>query len=489
MFDVCPLRTQPSHPPLLPRRTRFSRFNLPRSVSAAGRKDYGGKDVSRRRPKQPPSFGPSLFPKKPASELLGVDDATTDKEYDEGGGGIVWEEDELKAITSLFQSRIPQKPGKLVQRQRPLPLPLPHKLERPLGLPSPRKRQIRRRTPITVCGRGPGFLVGLAKEIKGLTAEENAAVVLDKHARFIGKGMLSVTIKELGRMGLPGRALQVFCWAKGQDRLFPDELMLASSVEVLARFRGLKLPAEMERFGYLASRGVIEAMARGFLDGGRTELALKVLKVAKDGSRMLDSGVYVKLISKLGKIPDNVTIVSSLLDDLSSREELSLTQQDCTTLMKVCVRLGRFEVVESLYNWYNNLGRDISVVMYTTLIHSRCMENKHREALPVIWEMEASNCLLDLPAYRVAIKLFRALNDLPRAVRYFTKLKEAGFSPTYDIYRAMIELYVDSGRLAKCKAVRREAEMAGFGLDRHSLNRISQLESGESSGMHSVSRV
>ena len=47
----------------------------------------------------------------------------------------------------------------------------------------------------------------------------------------------------------------------------------------------------------------------------------------------------------------------------------------------------------------------------------------------MVWEMEASNCLFDLPAYRVVIRLFVALSDLSRAVRYFSKLKKQVFAP------------------------------------------------------------
>lgn len=81
--------------------------------------------------------------------------------------------------------------------------------------------------------------------------------------------------------------------------------------------------------------------------------------------------------------------------------------------------------------------------------------------------MEASNCLFDLPAYRVVIKLFVALNDLSRAMRYFSKLKEAGFSPTYGLYKDMLEIYMASGRIAKCKQICKEAEIAGFEMGKH----------------------
>jgi pentatricopeptide repeat protein len=165
--------------------------------------------------------------------------------------------------------------------------------------------------------------------------------------------------------------------------------------------------------------------------GGSLKLAWKLISVAKDGKRMLDPSVYAKIILELGKNPDKHVLAEALLDELAEREDLNLSQQDCTAVMKVCIKLGKFEAVESLFNWFRQSGHEPSVVMYTTLIHSRYSESKYREALAVVWEMEGSDCLFDLTAYRVVIKLFVALNDLPRAVRYFSKLKEAGLSPTY----------------------------------------------------------
>lgn len=60
------------------------------------------------------------------------------------------------------------------------------------------------------------------------------------------------------------------------------------------------------------------------------------------------------------------------------------------------------------------------------------------------------------------IKLFVALGNLSRADRYFEKLKEADFAPTYDVYRSMITFYLVSGRLVKSKEIYKEAENTGF---------------------------
>ncbi|GAV61041.1 PPR domain-containing protein [Cephalotus follicularis] len=446
-----------------------------------------------RRTKNPPDFGVNLFLKKPSTsqtdsinEEQKKEDNDNDsiieeqkkEDNDNDGSGLVWEADEIETISSLFQGRVPQKPGSL-RRERPLPLPLPHKL-RPLGLPMPKKRNkmvTSSRAPISNnVYKNPCFLIGLARDIRSLSKVEDVCLVLNKCARYLRKGSLSLTIRELGHMGLPERALQTFCWAQKQAHLFPDDRILASTVEVLARNHKLKVPFNLEKFTSLASRGVLEATVRGFVKGGSLNLAWKLLMIAQDGNRMLDPSIYAKLILNLGKNPDKHMLVSPLLTELAEREDLNLSQQDCTAIMKVCIRLGKYEYVESLFYWYKQSGRDPSIVLYTTLIHSLYSEKKYREALAVVWEMETSDCLFDLSAYRVVIKLFVALNDLARAVRYFSKLKEAGFSPTYDIYRDLIKIYLASGRVAKCKEVRKESEMAGFKLDKQLTSQLLILE-------------
>lgn len=403
------------------------------------------------------------------------DDAQDEYGYDD------WEADEIEAISSLFQGRIPQKPGKL-NRVRPLPLPLPHKI-RPLGLPTT-KKHVRTSSPAVTSRlslskqiyKDPAFLLNLAREIKSLPAEKNVSSVLKKWGRFLRKGSLSLTVRELGHMGLPDRALQTFCWSQKQTHLSPDDRILAATVEMLARTHDLKLPFDLEKFVNSANRGVLEAITRGFIKGGSLKLARKLLSAARRGKRMLDTSIYVKLLLELGKNPDKGDFVVALLEELEERDSLNLSLQDCTAIMKVCVRLGNFDFVESLFDWFQQSGNQPSVVMHTTVIYSRISSEKYREALALVWDMERLDCRFDMPAYRVLIKLFVALNDLPRAVRYFSKIKEAGFSPTYDIYRDMINMHLLSGRFAKCKEICKEVELAGFKLDADLRSHLLQLE-------------
>ncbi|CAJ1958769.1 unnamed protein product [Sphenostylis stenocarpa] len=259
--------------------------------------------------------------------------------------------------------------------------------------------------------KSPSFLVGLAREISRLGPAEDVSKILGKWVQFSRKGSLSLTIRELGHMGFHERALQTFLWAQNQPHLFPDDWITAS---------------------------IVEAMIKGFIKGGNLRLAWEVLVMARRDKRMLDSSIYAKLILELGKNPNRHRRVLPLLEELGERDELNLSQQDCTAIMK-----------------HSNVH---------FVIHSSYTEKKYREALTVVWEMEASNCLFDLPAYRVVIKLFVALNDLSRAMRYFSRLKEAGFSPTFGIYKDMLQIYMASGRTVKCEEIRKEANIADLQL-------------------------
>ncbi|KAL1163432.1 hypothetical protein V6Z11_A06G000300 [Gossypium hirsutum] len=358
-----------------------------------------------RHTKLPPDFGVNLFLEKPRTEpdmstdteqiksIYGHNNDLPEEEDDEEENHVnidlAWESDEVETISSLFQGGIPQKPGN-VGRERPLPLPLPHKLQ-PLGFPMPNKH----------VKKASSGVNSSRASIKDLASNDDVSAVLNKWAPFLRKGSLSITIRELGLMDLPQRALQTFCWAQKMPHLYPDDRILTSTVEVLARKRELKLPVNLEKFTSLTNRSLIEAMVKGFVKGGSLNLAWKLLSVVKQSKRMLGPGIYAKVILELGKNPDKHILVEELLGDLGERDDLNLSQQDCTAIMKVCIRHRKFEIVESLFYWFKQSGRDPSVVMYTTLLHSRYSENKE--------------CLLDLPAYRVVIKLFIGLKDLARA--------------------------------------------------------------------------
>ncbi|KAK3151977.1 hypothetical protein QOZ80_2BG0152810 [Eleusine coracana subsp. coracana] len=409
---------------------------------------------------------------------------------DEEGEDSGWSQDEMDAISALFDRPMRQKPPNPRKKHRALPLPLPHKTRLPIA-PAP-KQQIRLAARASLSSRAPfsdrarkspEFLIGIAREIAALPPDRDASSVLDRWARFLRKGSLSLTIRELGHMGLPDRALQTLCWAQRQPQLFPDDRVLASAVHVLARFDRLKKvesssssSSALEECVPTASRAVLEAMATGFVRAGKIGLTRRLLDLARINGRTLGAGVYVKLMVEAARTRDGYGLAAALVDELGDRPEITdLKPQDCTAVMKVCVKLRRFAAVESLFTWFKEFGAP-TVVMYTTVIHSRCREGRHREAMALVWEMErAPQCrLLDLPAYRVIVNLCVALGDHERALRYLSRMEEDGFVPTADMYDSLIQGYEAAGRLAKCRQLVREADSAGLKLNRRLLSRLSQ---------------
>jgi len=401
------------------------------------------------------------------------------------GECLGWSKEEIDAISALFDRAMRQKPLKLPNPARPraLPLPLPHKTRLPVT-PAP-KQHVRLAARAALLSRAsfsdqvrknPEFLLGIAREIAGLPPEHGVSTVLDRWARFLRKGSLSLTIRELGHMRLPERALQTLCWAQRQKAvpLFPDDRVLASTIEVLARFGQLKVESALEQCVPTASRAVLEAMVSGFIRAGKVGLARKLLELARIHNRTLHPSIYVKLMLEATRTPEGYGLASALVDELGERLDMELRPQDCTAVMKVCVKLRRYAAVESLFSWFRQSGGSPTLVMYTTVIHSRCRDGMHREALSLVWEMEQAGCLLDLPAYRVIIKLCVVSREPERALRYLSRMKEAGFVPTSDMYNDLVEGYSAEGRVAKCLQLIREAESVGLKLDRKLLSRLSE---------------
>ncbi|PWZ03888.1 Pentatricopeptide repeat-containing protein [Zea mays] len=367
-------------------------------------------------------------------------------EQDDETEDLIWSKEEIDAISALFDRPMRQKPLKRetprgrgrfhchCRTRRGCPWLLRRSstsasLQAGLSSRACFSDQVRKK---------PEFLLGIAREIAALPPEHDVSTVLDRWARFLRKGSLSLTIRELGHMGLPERALQTLCWAQRQKAvpLFPDDRVLASAIEVLARFERLRVESALEQCVPTASRAVLEAMASGFIRAGKVDRVRKLLELARINNRTLHPSIYVKLMLEATRTPEGYGLASALVDELGERPELELRPQDCTAVMKVCIRLRR-----------------------------RCRDGRHREALSLVWEMEQAGCLLDLPAYRVIVKLCVALHDPGRALRYLSRMKEAGFIPTGDMYDSLIEGYLADGRLAKCRQLIRDAESAGVKLE------------------------
>lgn len=466
-----------------PIRTSFARSNRALLLSVAAIKLSSESGYSRRKltknlryprrgkvPTDPKAGKPGKFPKLHDG---GSNDSNGDGD-DVDVDSSVWTEYEISVISTLFE----RGGGASSTKSKPTRKNNTPSTTRSGGIPMS-KHHIRSgarpsmisqsRSPISSrIRKNPDFLIGLAKEIGCLPTNADVSEVLDKWAKFLRKGSLSMTVRELGHMCLPERAIQTLCWVQTHSpALFPDDRILASTVEVLARNGQLRLDRRIEEYLNSASRTVVEAMARGFIKARNVNMARRILLFAKDNNRTLNSSIYAKLILEAVKNPDRHRLVEVLLDELGGRQDLDeLEPQDCTGIMKVCAKLGKFEAMESVFRWYRESGRSPTVVMYTTVIHGRYSGKSYREGLAAVWEMEESGVVLDLPAYRVVIRLCAVgLGDLRRAARYFSRLKADGFCPTYDIYRDMILAYGSEGRFGKCKQICKELNMAGFNLD------------------------
>ena len=100
------------------------------------------------------------------------------------------------------------------------------------------------------------------------------------------------------------------------------------------------------------NRDSFEAIARGFIKADQCKQARDVLLVSRDSSCELNDGIYAKLFPKASKSIRGHKFVAQLLDELGMQDKLELEIQDCTAVMKGCIRLEMHEAVESLFYWW-----------------------------------------------------------------------------------------------------------------------------------------
>lgn len=111
-----------------------------------------------------------------------------------------WSPDQLGAIASLFRVRTPPKSKNQMNKERYLPLPMPHKI-RPLGLPQS-KRALRSSNPSGLSKskrlyKNPDFfLIKLGREIRDLSPDKEASSVLDKWVGVLKKASLHNSHKQ-----------------------------------------------------------------------------------------------------------------------------------------------------------------------------------------------------------------------------------------------------------------------------------------------------
>eukprot|EP00252_Welwitschia_mirabilis_P025938 TRINITY_DN8293_c0_g1_i1.p1 TRINITY_DN8293_c0_g1~~TRINITY_DN8293_c0_g1_i1.p1 ORF type:complete len:484 (-),score=88.97 TRINITY_DN8293_c0_g1_i1:121-1572(-) len=396
-----------------------------------------------------------------------------------------WTPEQLEILSSLFRGKgVASQKSNKPQDFRPLPLPMPHKI-RPIGLPLPKKSKP---NPWKNSGRNPEFLFALARELSSIPNDEQVPEVLENSYRFLRKGSLVCVIRELALMGQIQRALQTFCWVqKKSPKLYPDERVLAAILEVLAGANELKTRETFSLDEVLIGCpvSVYNAVARGFIRSRDFEKARQVMLAAKDLGLDFDDNICATFFLEASKSPRTHKVAVKLLEEMGCKQKLGLEIETCSTVMKGCINLGMFDEVEKIFEWWKSSGRRLTVVIYTTLMHSRYCSGRYREGLSVVWEMEEANCLFDLPALRVVIRLCAKLGELARAKRYFARMKDLGLFVPSDVYENMVQLYAMNGRWKKCQETLEEMQMEGF----EPPSELSKYVYCKISEQHSVMRV
>ncbi len=357
--------------------------------------------------------------------------------------------------------------GEKQPKQRSLPIPMPHKLKRPLSLPRSRStsrplgfRNYYKKIASPSLTESPRFLSKLIATIKELPSQESVANVLELHkSRLQRRGSsLAEVILALGRDNNHiHRAVQVCEWMlQQQSFLLPDEPSLLAVLQVLIETGALELASKLQALHHLSLLSTPKTVSKLgclYAEAGYLKEAVYILLACGE----IDNKLYVSVIVNAGRVGDK-KLVRALL---SRNQNASLQMEECTSVMAVCSKLGLEEEVEFLFQHYKGLGFYPNVVIYTTVMSARSRAGKYREAVSLFWEMEETGCKPDLIAFQVMMGLCAKLKDVAKAAKLYNYMKDAGFSPTSDVYETLIQLYSEQGRMGKVKEVLKELEMRG----------------------------
>jgi len=351
--------------------------------------------------------------------------------------------------------------GKPFERGRTLPIPMPHKLNRPFSLPLSRRSllpdaalPVRRSVKSSPPPKAPAFSYPRLFSKLLCVPDDEVRMVLDswKGRTRCKSDAVANLLLQLGERDCAGKALQLFAWVREQPRLWPaDDILLAITLVVLESRKLTLANKFLAMYGPLSPKSALVA-ANAYVEQGFIKDAVKLLD---DSGASGGSELYAKMIVKAGE-GGAKDVVQDLL--LVGRD---FKLEDCTRVMTMCSKLGLHEEVETVFQLYVEQEFKPNIVMFTTLMQARARAGKLRQALAVFWELEEAGVKPDLVAYRVMIRLCEQVGDVNKGVKVYNHMRITGFVPTSDIYNVMIRLYCKEGRLAKAKEVIREMEMWG----------------------------
>lgn len=357
-----------------------------------------------------------------------------------------WTSEQLDIMAALLQRR----PRPSLANRRPPPAPrLPSK-HRPVGLPRRRHKPPMATPMVLHHAKDKRYLTHLALQISRLPDGHQASSLLHGCEQVLLRGSLSATIRELGRLGKPLRALETFLWQRHYAHLWPDEKTLFSTIEVLAEARMEEQARDLLQAWAPTSLMAFEALARGLVSARLLHRTLLLKEEAENCGFTLDQGLYAEIIllaSRLNKDQE----VRMLLQELGTFPELRLSLEHCTSVMAACRKAKIYEAVRSLFEWWKQAGFLPNAIMYEIVITSLASAGKHRDALAIYWEMEKSGCAPDLLAYTALFEICAGLGDSSKALRLFARMKEAQITVTRNIYMNLIKVCCRDGRLGKAR--------------------------------------
>eukprot|EP00250_Pteridium_aquilinum_P026798 c33606_g1_i1 orf=87-1400(+) len=355
----------------------------------------------------------------------------------------VWTSEQLDIVAALLQT-----PPRPFSANRPAP-PAPRhpSKHRSVGIPV---RHARTRISQTRPAKDKRFLTRLATQISELPHGHHVSDILHAYQHVLIRGSLSATIRELGHLGQPLRALETFEWQQSCTHLCSDERTLCASIEVLAKAHMEEKAWDLLQEYAPASPLAFQALAHGLMQAGLLHRALLVKKSAENCGVLISQGMYAELIllaSHLNKMKE----VRTLVQELGAFPELQLTLEHCTSVMAACRKAQMYDAVLGLFYWWKHAGFLPNVVMYEIVITSLSSVGKHRDALAMYWEMEKNDCAPNLLAYTALFEVCVQLGDSLRALRLYARMRDSDIAPTYAVYKNLIKVCCSDGRLGKAK--------------------------------------
>ncbi|MCO5569184.1 hypothetical protein L7F22_022894 [Adiantum nelumboides] len=297
---------------------------------------------------------------------------------------MVWTAEQLDIVTALLRTR-----------PKPFPVdrpPLPPRVlptHRPVGLPARRLHLPKSTFPPAKHKR---FLANLATQISKLPPHAQASDILHRIQHLLICGSLSATIRELGQLNLPLRALETIEWQQQYSHLWPDERALCAALEVLAKAGKEGIAWALLHAHAPQSILAFEALAQGLIAASLLDRALLVKGKAESSGLVVSQGVYAEMIllsSRLNKFKE----MRKLIEELGTFTELQLGLEHCTSVMAACRKAQMYDAVLGLFQWWKQTGFLPNIVMYQIVMTTLSDLGKHRDALALYWEMTKNGCI------------------------------------------------------------------------------------------------